>query len=99
MVTSYSDNDDSVHRLGEFTRDMDNVEKIELLPYHELGKYKWIAMGEEYKLGGVKPLTKETTERVKTFSPATVIMICINKKGATGSLFRYSAEVKCAPPA
>ncbi|MXP49254.1 pyruvate formate lyase 1-activating protein [Pantoea sp. Eser] len=65
VVPGYSDDDDSVHRLGEFTRDMENVEKIELLPYHELGKHKWIAMGEEYKLDGVKPPTKETMERVK----------------------------------
>ena len=42
-----------------------NVEKIELLPYHELGKHKWVAMGEEYKLDGVKPPKKETMERVK----------------------------------
>ncbi len=39
--------------------------KIELLPYHELGKHKWVAMGEEYKLDGVKPPKKETMERVK----------------------------------
>ncbi len=44
---------------------MGNVEKIELLPYHELGKHKWVAMGEEYKLDGVKPPKKETMERVK----------------------------------
>ncbi len=61
----YSDDDESAHRLGEFTKDMENVEKIELLPYHELCKHKWIAMGEEYKLGGVKPPTKEMMERVK----------------------------------
>ncbi|SQA96367.1 Pyruvate formate-lyase 1-activating enzyme [Cedecea neteri] len=42
-----------------------NVEKIELLPYHELGKHKWVAMGEEYKLDGVHPPKKETMERVK----------------------------------
>ena len=39
--------------------------KIELLPYHELGKHKWVAMGEEYKLDGVHPPKKETMERVK----------------------------------
>ncbi len=44
---------------------MSNIEKIELLPYHELGKHKWIAMGEEYKLDGVKPPTKEIMDRVK----------------------------------
>ncbi|MDU4094076.1 MAG: pyruvate formate lyase 1-activating protein, partial [Pantoea sp.] len=37
----------------------------ELLPYHELGKHKWIAMGEEYKLDGVKPPKAETMERIK----------------------------------
>ena len=36
------------------------LEKIELLPDHELGKHKWVAMGEEYKLDGVKPPKKET---------------------------------------
>lgn len=58
VVPGWSDDDDSAHRLGEFTRDMGNVEKIELLPYHELGKHKWVAMGEEYKLDGVKPPKK-----------------------------------------
>ena len=65
VVPGWSDDDDSAHRLGEFTRDMGNVEKIELLPYHELGKHKWVAMGEEYKLDGVKPPKKETMESVK----------------------------------
>ncbi len=32
VVPGWSDDDDSAHRLGEFTRDMGNVEKIELLP-------------------------------------------------------------------
>jgi pyruvate formate lyase activating enzyme len=66
VVPGWSDDDKSVHMLGEFTKDMANIEKIELLPYHELGKHKWIAMGEEYKLDGVKPPTTETMERVKS---------------------------------
>ncbi|WP_130834578.1 pyruvate formate lyase 1-activating protein [[Erwinia] mediterraneensis] len=66
IVPGYTDDDDSAHRLGEFTRDMANIEKIELLPYHELGKHKWIAMGETYALEGVKPPGKATMERIKT---------------------------------
>ena len=65
VVPGWSDDDASAHLLGDFTKDMTNVEKIELLPYHELGKHKWEAMGEEYKLGGVKPPSHETMERVK----------------------------------
>ncbi len=65
VVPGWSDDDDSAHRLGEFTRDMGTGEKIELLPYHELGKHKWVAKGKQYKLDGVKPPKKETMERVK----------------------------------
>jgi len=64
-VPGWSDDDDSAHKLGEFTKDMTNIEKIELLPYHELGKHKWTAMGEKYGLDGVNPPTKEIMERVK----------------------------------
>lgn len=64
VVPGWSDDDDSAHRLGEFTRDMGNVEKIELLP-----TTSWATQmggnGEEYKLDGVKPPKKETMERVK----------------------------------
>ncbi|CAK9884575.1 MAG: Pyruvate formate-lyase 1-activating enzyme [Candidatus Erwinia impunctatus] len=66
VVPGYTDDDDSAHRLGAFTRDMGNVEKIEMLPYHELGKHKWTTMGEEYKLDGVHPPRAETMERIKT---------------------------------
>lgn len=65
VVPGYTDDDDSAHRLGKFTRDMENVEKIELLPYHELGKHKWITMGEKYQLEGVRPPDKATMDRIK----------------------------------
>lgn len=65
IVPGYTDDDASARQLAEFTRDMTNIEKIELLPYHELGKHKWQAMGETYQLEGVKPPSKETMERLK----------------------------------
>ncbi|MGL4860041.1 MAG: pyruvate formate lyase 1-activating protein [Enterobacteriaceae bacterium] len=66
VVPGWSDDENSARLLGEFTREMGNVEKIELLPYHELGKHKWLAMGEPYGLEGVKPPTTEMMEKVKS---------------------------------
>ncbi|WP_434359461.1 pyruvate formate lyase 1-activating protein [Parasalinivibrio latis] len=65
VVPGYTDDDASAHKLGEFLKDMDNVEKIEMLPYHKLGEHKWEAMGYDYPLPGVEPPSKETMERVK----------------------------------
>lgn len=44
---------------------MKNIEKVELLPYHELGKHKWEAMGESYQLDGVAPPSRDTMEKIK----------------------------------
>jgi len=65
VVPGYTDDLESARMLGEFIKDMKNVEKVELLPYHELGKHKWEAMGYDYPLDGVKPPTRETMEAVQ----------------------------------
>ncbi|MFC3025485.1 pyruvate formate lyase 1-activating protein [Vibrio zhugei] len=66
VVPGYTDDDESAHLLGEFIKDMDNIVKIEMLPYHKLGAHKWEAMGEEYPLEGVNPPSKDTMERIKS---------------------------------
>lgn len=64
IVPGYTDDEESAHLLGQFIQDMDNIEKIELLPYHKLGAHKWEAMGETYPLDGVNPPSKETMDNI-----------------------------------
>lgn len=65
VVPGYTDDERSAHLLGDFIKDMDNIEKVELLPYHQLGEHKWEAMGFDYPLTGVSPPSKEVMEKVK----------------------------------
>lgn len=65
VVPSWTDDDPSAHALGQFLQGMTNVEKVELLPYHKLGKHKWETLGEKYQLEGIDPPPKETLERIK----------------------------------
>lgn len=65
VVPGYTDDDDSVHRLGQFIQGMQNIEKVELLPYHRLGAHKWETLGYEYELAEVNPPTTESLEHIK----------------------------------
>ncbi|WP_434777243.1 pyruvate formate lyase 1-activating protein [Neisseria sp. Ec49-e6-T10] len=65
VVPSWTDDEHSIRLLGEFTQNMKNVEKIELLPYHELGKHKWTTIGKPYKLEGTPTPTKDALDKIK----------------------------------
>ena len=60
VVNGFTDDVASAIKLAEFIKPMSNVEKVELLPYHQLGEHKWQAFGETSPLANVSPPSKET---------------------------------------
>lgn len=65
VVPGWTDDDESVMLLGAFLQGMSNIEKVELLPYHELGKHKWLEQEQRYRLEGVSPPSKESLQHIK----------------------------------
>ncbi|MEN0648270.1 pyruvate formate-lyase-activating protein [Caldifermentibacillus hisashii] len=65
LVPTLSDFDEDLLRLADFIKTLNNVEKIEVLPYHKLGVYKWETLGLEYKLKDVEPPSQERVENAK----------------------------------
>ena len=65
LVPERSDKDEYLERLHDFISGLSNVEKVEVLPYHTLGTFKWKELGMEYPLEGINPPTKERVENAK----------------------------------
>lgn len=65
LVPERSDKDEYLDRLHEFISTLHNVERVEVLPYHTLGEYKWKELGMEYPLEGINPPTAERIENAK----------------------------------
>lgn len=65
LVPTLTDFDEDLLRLADFIKTLNNVEKIEVLPYHKLGVYKWESLGLEYKLKDVEPPSQERVENAK----------------------------------
>ena len=65
IIPGITDNENDLIKLKEFISSLKNVKKIELMPYHEMGKYKWDKLGQKYELEGVSQATNEDIARVK----------------------------------
>lgn len=50
LVPDYTLNDEKLHRLGNYLKNYKCIKKIELLPYHNMGLYKWEIIGIKNKL-------------------------------------------------
>lgn len=59
LVPGISDNDEYLKELDQFISTLNNVKKVEVLPYHTLGTFKWEELGIPYQLEGVNPPTEE----------------------------------------
>ncbi len=66
VVPGITLNDQYLAKLGKFLLPLkENIEKIETLPYHSLGKHKYGNMGLEYPLSHISDATKEQAEYAK----------------------------------
>lgn len=65
LVPGYTDKEEDLKNLKEFLSELNTVKKVEILPYHDLGKFKWIELGCKYELEGVPTATSEDVERAK----------------------------------
>lgn len=65
LVPGITDSEEQLIKLKEFIDTLETVERVEVLPYHTLGVFKWEQLGLPYALEGVEPPTKEQVERAK----------------------------------
>lgn len=63
IVPTINDNKDYILKLKEYIKQFNNVEKIELLPYHTMGIEKYKKLKINYKLDGIKDMDKEKCEK------------------------------------
>lgn len=62
-----TDKNNALYRLRKFIATLKSVEKIDILPYHEMGIYKWDNLGIEYRLKNQKIPTISECKEVSDF--------------------------------
>lgn len=65
LVPGITDDEEQLTSLRKFIDTLKTVERVEILPYHTLGVFKWKELGLPYQLEGVEPPTEEQVKRAK----------------------------------
>ena len=63
LVPGLTDDRDDVANIARFAAALGNVERVEVLPFHQMGRYKWERLGLQYTLNDVEPPSAELVER------------------------------------
>ena len=65
IVPGFTDDKEDLLKLKDFISSLKTVEKIELLPYHNIGEFKWKKLGLKYPLEGIRQATDEDIKKAK----------------------------------
>jgi pyruvate formate lyase activating enzyme len=64
LVPELTDDENEIRQIAAFAAGLRNVERVDVLPFHQLGRYKWEKLGLDYQLKDVQPPAHELVERV-----------------------------------
>jgi len=62
LVPGLTDDAEDITQIARFCAELGVVERVDVLPFHQLGKFKWEKLGIEYTLQDVQPPTNELVE-------------------------------------
>ncbi len=65
LVPGITDDEKDLQKLKEFISTLNTVKRVEILPYHNMGKFKWEDLGEIYPLNDTPTPTKEQIDKAK----------------------------------
>ena len=65
LVPGYTDSENDLIKLKNFLSTLKTIQKVEILPYHNLGKHKWTKLGFKYELNDVRPATNKDVKKAK----------------------------------
>lgn len=64
IVPGWTDNLEEASKMAEFAASLGNVERVDVLPFHQMGKFKWDRLGMDYTLRNAQVPAREMVEKI-----------------------------------
>ena len=63
LVPGLTDDPADISKIAEFAAGLGNIERVDVLPFHQMGRFKWAKLGLTYTLGDVEPPSIDAVDR------------------------------------
>jgi pyruvate formate lyase activating enzyme len=63
LVPGLTDDTSEIGQIARFAAGLGNVERVDVLPFHQMGKYKWKQLGMTYTLADTEPPAQALIEK------------------------------------
>jgi len=63
VVPGWTDDEETPRQIARFVAALGNVERVDVLPFHQMGRFKWKALGLPYALETTESASAESVER------------------------------------
>jgi len=64
VVPGWTDNIDEAGRMADFVAGLGNVERVDVLPFHQMGRFKWERLGMEYRMRDAVAPSAEIVQKI-----------------------------------
>ena len=64
LVPGLTDDEENIAPIAKFSASLGNVERIDVLPFHQMGRFKWKELKLNYTLTDVQPPSHDAVEHV-----------------------------------
>lgn len=76
VIPGFNDTPEEIRAIAAYTRELQNVRRLHLLPYHRLGQDKYAGLGREYLMGDVEPPTNTRMQELLDVAVQTSKVEC-----------------------
>ena len=64
LIPGLTDSNDDIAQIAKFAAGLGNVERVDVLPFHQMGRFKWKELKLNYTLDDVQPPSQQAVERI-----------------------------------
>lgn len=75
LVPGWTDEPSNIAGLARFIAGLSSVERVEIVPFHQMGRHKWEELGLPYRLSETEPPTADEVRRAKELFEAEGVTV------------------------